>query len=150
MSNRDYPLSKNDFDAIYAKVPRLTVDLILTDHTQGTFMTRRDIDPCKGQWHIPGGTVYFGETLEIAVKRIAQRELGIRVEKIKLSGYIDYPSHYMNNLDSPVSIVFEIINYSGSIRLNKESSRFGWFTKLPKNTHADQDDFLIAHRYLSR
>src|SRR5688572_25826393 len=138
MSDDKHPLSQQEFDSIYSKVPRLTVEIIVKNKANKIYLTKRAIEPCRGQWHLPGGTVRFGERMTDAVKRIAQRELTIQIEKLENKGYIEYPSHYKKGLDSPVGIVFEVINYSGDLTINKESQDSGWFSKVPKNTHADQ------------
>ena len=61
---------------------------------------------------------------------------------------LEYPSHYLTGLDSPVGLVFEVIDYSGDIAANTEASDSGWFTKLPHHMHADQDAFLLEKGYL--
>ena len=139
-ANKDYPLAPEEFNAIYSKVPRLCVEIVIKSD-EGVLLSLRDIEPCKGQWHLPGGTVFFGEKHVNAVGRIARRELSIAITGAKLLGYIDYPSHYENGLDSPVGIAFAV-KYKGDIKPNKESSKIGWFKKLPDNIHADQDKFL--------
>jgi len=83
-----------------------------------------------------------------AVKRIAERELGIHVEELENKGYIEYPSHYENGLDSPVGIVFEVMNYSGDLMINEESQDSSRFSKVPDDMHADQDIFLLDNSYL--
>jgi 8-oxo-dGTP pyrophosphatase MutT (NUDIX family) len=148
MSKNDNPLTQKEFDDIYSKVPRLTVEIIIINDANQIFLTKRSIEPCIGQWHVPGGTVRFGEQLEDAVKRIARRELGITVTTSKNVGYIEYPSHFNNGLDSPVGIVFEVKSYSGEIDPNHESSKYGWHSKLPNKMHADQDVFLLKNGYL--
>jgi ADP-ribose pyrophosphatase YjhB (NUDIX family) len=142
------PLTQEEFDSIYSKVPRLTVEIIIKNDTGEIYLTKRAIEPCKGQWHLPGGTVRFGEPMREAVKRIALRELGVNVDDIKNNGYIEYPSHYLNGLDSPVGIVFEIIKYTGKLKVNEEAINGGWFSKLPVDMHADQDTFLVQNGYL--
>lgn len=148
MSKNGHPLTQEEFDTIYAKVPRLTVEVIVKNGANSIYLTKRAIEPCRGQWHLPGGTVRFGETMTEAVKRIAQRELGIDVEQSKNVGYIEYPSHYKNGLDCPVGIVFEVESHSGTLRPNNESQESGWFTEVPENMHADQDQFLLTNNYL--
>jgi len=150
MSAAEYPLSQKEFDDIYSKVPRLTVEIIIKDKDGSIYLTKRAIEPCKGQWHLPGGTVRFGEPMTEAVKRIAARELGVNVLSTKNKGCIEYPSHYQNGLDSPVGIVFEVINFSGDLRINKEAEDSGWFTHLPNDMHEDQDSFLLTHGYLKQ
>lgn len=143
MSNKvqkDYPFTPEEFHAIYSKVPRLSVEIIIKSD-RGVLLSLRDIEPCKGLWHLPGGTVFFRERLKDAVARVAKRELGINVTKAELLGYIEYPSHYEHGLDSPVGIAFEV-EYTGDIATNKEASKVGWFKQLPPNMHPDQDEFI--------
>jgi len=140
MAKADYPLSQKEYWAIYKKIPRLTVEVVVKSD-KGVLLSLRNIEPCKGLWHLPGGMVFFGERLTEAVARVAKRELGIQVTHTKLLGYIDYPSHYKKGLDSPVGIAFEV-GYTGSIKPNKESSKLEWFKQLPSNMHPDQDEFL--------
>lgn len=144
----NHPLSQQEFDSIYSRVPRLTVEIIVKNHRGEIFLTKRAIEPCKGMWHLPGGTVRFGELMSEAVKRIAARELSVEVEELVNKGYIEYPSHFLHDMDSPVGIVFEVTKFSGDLSVNSESENSGWFTKIPENMHADQDDYLLKHGYL--
>jgi len=136
-----HPLSQKEFWDIYKKVPRLTVEIIIKTN-EGIFLTMRNIEPCKGLWHLPGGTVRFGEKLTASVSRIAKRELGIEVRGTKLLGYVEYPSHYEAGLDSPVGIAFEVTNFEGPLKPNSEAKDYGWFKKLPPVMHREQQDFL--------
>jgi ADP-ribose pyrophosphatase YjhB (NUDIX family) len=92
------PLPKDEFDRIYSKVPRLTVEVLITPEERGVLLALRDVDPCRGMWNLPGGTVRFGARLAEAVTRVAADELEIRVGVDPLLGYIEYPSHYENGL----------------------------------------------------
>lgn len=150
MPSQEHPLSQKEFKSIYSKVPRLTVEVVVKDKSGAIYLTKRAIEPCKGQWHLPGGTVRFGERMLEAVKRIAERELGINVEKAKNIGYIEYPSHFENGLDSPVGIVFEVEDYRGTLKPNNESQQDGWFTQIPQTMHADQDEYLLRNGYLHK
>lgn len=100
------PLPKDEFDRIFTKVPRLTVEILIISEAQGVLLALRDVDPCRGNVNLPGATVRFGEPLVEAAKRVAVGELGISVQVGSLVGYIEYPSHYENGLDSPVGPVF--------------------------------------------
>jgi len=94
--------------------------------------------------------VFLTETVEDVpplVKRIAARELGIEVTGSKNVGYIEYPSHYLHGLDSPVGIVFEVTAFEGALAINAEASNSGWFARLPEGIHEDQDVFLVDNGY---
>ncbi len=144
MSSDKHPLSQQEFETIYSKVPRLTVEIILANE-QGVYLTKRSIEPCRGLWHLPGGTVRFGEPLVEAVKRIAARELGINVSSSELLGYIEYPSHYLKGLDSPVGIAFKVASYEGKVIANVEAEDSDWFSELPEVIHEEQRQFLCQH-----
>lgn len=141
MNNINHPLTEEEFWTIYKKVPRLTVEVLIKSD-KGIYLTERQIEPCRGLWHFPGGTVRFGERLTDAVKRIAHRELGIEVKNAKLIGYIEYPSHFLNGLDSPVGIAFQVIDFSGEIVTNEEASHGGWFLEMPSAMHEEQKEFV--------
>ena len=41
-----HPFTQAEFDAIYARVPRLTVEVVLRG-PRGVFLTRRSAGPCR-------------------------------------------------------------------------------------------------------
>ena len=132
-------LPKAEFDAIYRRVPRLCVEVVIADRQRGVLLALRDIPPNIGAWHIPGGTVLFGESLEQAVKRIAEFELGLDVGVGDLLGYIEYPSHYENGLDSPVGLAFAC---EPAAALDGAPEGCEWFRELPEGLYAEQRAFL--------
>ena len=133
------PLPKDEFDRIFAKVPRLTVEVLIVAEQAGVLLALRDVEPCLGTWNLAGGTVRFGEPLVDAVRRVARDELGLSVWVGPLVGYIEYPSHYENGLDCPVGLVFRA-EPAGASR-----PRGRWFSVLPENMHEEQRRFLIDH-----
>ena len=137
------PLPKDVFDWIFSRVPRLTVEVLISSGGRGVLLGLRDVDPCRGMWNLPGGTVRFGERLVDAVRRVAADELGIRVRVGPLLGYIEYPSHYEHGLDSPVGLVF----CAGPV--DDVQPRGRWFTGLPENMHEEQKQFLLEHAPVS-
>lgn len=139
----DQPLSEAEFSDIYARVPRLTVEVVIQS-SLGILLTRREAGPCAGLWHIPGGTVRFAEPLVIAVRRVAATELGLEVSMGPFLGYIEYPSHYLNGLDSPVGLAF--LTHLEGDRPTTLADGQSWFTALPDPMHSEQRDFLLQHR----
>ena len=143
------PLPEDEFRAIYSKVPRLCVDIIVRNARGAVYLTKRAQQPCQGQWHLPGGTVFFGERLEQTVRRVAKRELSIDVTRSERRGIIEYPSHFENGLDSPVAVVFEAVEYVGEPVHGAEALDGGWYTTLPDPMHQDQDEFLLEAGYVT-
>jgi 8-oxo-dGTP pyrophosphatase MutT (NUDIX family) len=137
-------LPKAEFDAIFSRVPRLSVEVVIHTPERGVLLLLRDIPPNVGAWHIPGGTVLFGERLTDAVKRVARDELGLEVTVGDLLGYIEYPSHYENGLDSPVGLAFETTPVAG-----EPAEGCAWFTKLPDGLYSEQAEFLARRLGMS-
>lgn len=136
-------LAKDEYDAIYSRVPRLCVEIVIADSKRGVLLALRDIPPNEGAWHIPGGTVLFGEPLTAAVKRVARDELGVDVSVGELLGYIEYPSHYENGLDSPVGLAFAAQPADGAVDDERPPRGCGWFSRLPAGLYAEQREFLV-------
>ena len=53
---------------------------------QEVLLIKRNQEPFKGQWGLPGGKVEFGETLAQAAKREAFEETGVTAQVIGLAG----------------------------------------------------------------
>jgi ADP-ribose pyrophosphatase YjhB (NUDIX family) len=123
-------------------VPRLCVEVVIVTEGRGLLLALRDIPPNVGAWHLPGGTVLFGERLVDALARVAADELGLEVRAGELLGYIEYPSHYENGLDSPVGLAF-LAEPLGELG-DPPPAGCGWFERLPRGLYAEQRAFLIA------
>jgi ADP-ribose pyrophosphatase YjhB (NUDIX family) len=61
----------------YGVIP--TFDLILHG-PRGVLMVRRRISPYEGAWALPGLRILKGETIEDCLRRIAEDEVGIKIE----------------------------------------------------------------------
>jgi 8-oxo-dGTP diphosphatase len=140
-------LPKAEFDAIFSRVPRLCVEVVICTAERGVLLMLRDIPPNIGAWHIPGGTVMFGERLTDAVRRVARDELRMDVTVGDLLGYIEYPSHYENGLDSPVGLAFRTMPAAGVPGDPPEGC--AWFESLPTGLYAEQAEFLARRLGLS-
>ena len=143
------PLPQAEYEAIYLRVPRLTVELVITSSDR-ILLARRQTGPCAGLWYIPGGTVRFGEPLTDAVHRVASQELGVEVIIDGLLGYIEYPSHLARGLDWPVGIAFGLHMAPPSAgRFHGGDDLVAWFTSLPDEMHDEQKEFLRIHDLVS-
>lgn len=136
-----------EFKSIYSRVPRLCVEVVIKTK-DGIVLTKRDIPPAKGQWHIPGGTVLMGERLEDAVKRLAEEELGVKVEIERLLGVIEYS--FKNYFSQPIGIAYLTKITSGQLSSGRNTKALGQFKIIPKNTIKAQKDLLCAKLRLSQ
>lgn len=142
------PLTDAEFKDIYAKVPRLNVEVIIKT-AGGIVLAKRDIAPWKGYWHIPGGTVYMGETPEDAAKRVVLDEAGVVVAIDQLLGTIVYPTiREQNGLGWPVGVAYLAHVLSGDLRGSDRGKDIAEFTSLPKSIVPEHAVFLRQHNLI--
>ncbi|KAF5412049.1 MAG: ADP-ribose pyrophosphatase [Candidatus Methanocomedens sp.] len=70
--------------------PLLTVDILIVQSGK-LVLIRRKNPPFQGQWALPGGFVYVGETVEEAAVREAHEETGLNVDLKGLVGVFSNP-----------------------------------------------------------
>src|SRR3989338_6780775 len=142
MQDTKYPLTPEEFKSIYSKVPRFCVEVIV-ETDEGIILTKRSIEPGIGQWHIPGGTVFFGESVEDAVRSVAKNELGIEVDIKGMIGVIEYPHlHKDGYFGWPFGLAILTRIKSGEIRGSEQGEEVKAFKEFPENTIKDQKIFL--------
>lgn len=139
----NYPrLTNEEFAAIYHKVPRAAVDIVVQT-SKGIVLTKRAIPPFVGMWHICGGTILFMEPINHAIDRIVLDELGVKVKMIRPLGFIEYFNddgrHTISN-----AFLAEIIE--GELRGGEQGQEFAIFSKLPDNCIPEQKAFLVKNR----
>ncbi len=137
------PLPEAEYRAIFQKVPRLTVEVVICSEL-GVLLARRVGGPCDGLWSLPGGTVRFAEPLVAAVHRVALDEINADVVIDEFQGYIEYPSHTRQGIDSPVGLAFRT-HLLPDETLTTVQGRLDWFRQLPDEMHDEQRAFLRAH-----
>jgi len=127
-------LSDQQYQDIYSKVPRLCVDLFVMKPQPrgGIILTKRNIEPHKGLWHMPGGGIRKGESIKTAIARIAKQELGIEVEVYsRLIGTLEFRHEnipYWYKTRHSISLVYMVFPKT-SINHKKYNSKL--FSVLP-------------------
>ncbi|HYD35399.1 MAG TPA: NUDIX domain-containing protein [Vitreimonas sp.] len=136
--SRSFPFTADEFKHIYSQVPRLTVEVVVMT-TQGVILTWREESSWQNSWHIPGGTVYYQETLHDAVHRIAGEELGVEVEIEEQIGYIEYPSEEKERgFGWSVGIAFQCRLADEAELPNLLSDKLNTFFELPSTIIEEQ------------
>lgn len=117
-------------------MPILCVDIIISNDKGEYLLIKRANQPLKGQWWVPGGRVLKGEVLEDAVKRKVKEELGIHIKVLGPAGYYEeqYKRNHFNVASGlhALSIIFHAEPVNLNIKLDKQSTSWGFFKKLPK------------------
>jgi len=78
-------------------------------------LLKRDIEPQKGKWVIPGGYVDRGENVETAAIRETEEECGLKIQIRNLQGVYSYKGQI------PVVIVYVVDHLSGDLIAGDES-----------------------------
>lgn len=141
--NRVFPFSYKLFKEIYSQVPRICVDLVIQDQEGRFVLLKRQVkDSNFGQWHFPGGTVYFREPIEKAVLRIAKDETGLDVAIEGLVGFLEYLEEVRDGQDFH-SISLAVV-CSPQQSLEKTSNLYQIFSSIPENMVPEQEKFLAG------
>lgn len=131
-----------EFKNIYSRVPRLCVEIIVKTKG-GVVLTKRGIVPYEGFWHIPGGTVLYGESVSEAVKRIAIEEVGIEIKIQKLINIIEYPSERKKRgYGQSIGIAFLCKVKSGKIPKVRNGEEIRKFKRMPRKMIPEQKEFI--------
>lgn len=72
------PIPSEEWRTIVSNVPLVSVDLLI-EFEDEILLGKRENDPAKGEWFVPGGVVRKNETRVEAVNRVAEEELGQNV-----------------------------------------------------------------------
>lgn len=72
----------------YPKTPLAGVGAVVVGR-KGVLLVRREKDPGRGLWSIPGGVIELGETHRAATEREILEETGIDIDLHELLGVID-------------------------------------------------------------
>ena len=131
-------LTEKEFINIYERVPRFCVE-VLVQTKDGILLTKRNISPCKGYWHFPGGTVYLGETFHKAVKRIAKEELNLDVNVIESVGEMQFIHNYKQKGQGHIVSIAFIVKAKdlNNIKLDRQGSDIifcKFQSDIPKHT----------------
>lgn len=94
-------------------------------------LVRRKNPPNRGRWTVPGGLVELGESVEEAARREVKEELGVRAEVERL---FDVTTYVELDESGKVRYHYVLVDYimrppEGRLRLNSESSAYGWFAR---------------------
>lgn len=73
------------------KIPSITADIFIFDDDFNFILIKRENDPFKDYWALPGGFVEYGESVETAAIREAKEETSIDIELLDLVNVYSQP-----------------------------------------------------------
>jgi len=87
--------------------PVVAVGAIVMDKGS-ILLVKRNTDPARGQWSLPGGRVELGETLREALVREVREETGIDVD---VDGLIGTAERVVRDDDGEIAFHYVILDY---------------------------------------
>jgi 8-oxo-dGTP diphosphatase len=133
--------------------PKLTVDGILVEEKR-LLLIKRNHDPFKDEWALPGGFVEYGETTEDAIIREMKEETGLITKVCTLSGVYSDPKR--DPRGHTVSIVYIVKKDGGTLEGGDDAAeaRFFALEQLPSlafdHHQIIKDAFRRNHDVLSK
>lgn len=79
-------ISKEEYEHVLDLVPIICVDLVIMNDNGEVLVVKRQNEPGKGEWWIPGGRLLKNESIEECARRKAKEELGLDLEPIEVLG----------------------------------------------------------------
>lgn len=139
-------LSDKDYNFIYSSVPRICIDVLIKNERGEVLLTKRNIEPYKDHWHMPGGRIQFRETIKDAYNRIIKNELGIEFTNesdLPMIGVMEFLEEVQDgNKRHSISIVYQALS------INEEFNDGTFFTELPEPIIPMHRDFIINKKLL--
>lgn len=117
MKVHDEYIPEERFKSFLQIMPQVSVEL-LVERNQEVLLVKRENEPAKGEWFIPGARLYKGETFKQAVSRIARKELSIEVELIDRLGVYN---HFWESGDLPDVKQTHTVNIVHHVRPNDKN-----------------------------
>lgn len=119
----------NDFKQLVTTAPLFAIDLVVINENNQLLVGERKNAPAKGFWFVPGGRVFKNESLDAAIERISQSELGLTLKRHQLS-FIGLYDHFYDDSFFDENTATHYINATHWIRINVDQ------LNLPDEQHS--------------
>lgn len=129
-------------------VPRAAVDILVKNQKSEIVLTKRNIPPEKGLWHIPGSYIIKDERIMDCIERIAKDELGIKIsgKGTRLLGVFE--DMVADPRGHTIDIVYEIqIKGEPHLKPTTEAQEIKFFKKLPSDIGFNHQETLNTLGY---
>jgi colanic acid biosynthesis protein WcaH len=146
-------IDDDTFAVVVRNAPLVSIDLILRDPERRVFVARRNNEPAKGMFFVPGGVIRKNETLDAAFRRILAIETGLAGERSEarlMGGYEHFYS--TNRYGHPaygthyVVLAHEVaFTQRPDIRLDTQHSEFRWMSDAEVLTSAEVHENTKAY-----
>lgn len=109
-------------DRIFFRNPKVVVTALIEERGR-VLLVRRDIEPGRGLWGLPGGFVDWNEHPEAAMVRECREEVHVRVEPVELIAV----QHVVREDEGIVILPYRARLVDGEPVAGDEVQQVGWF-----------------------
>src|SRR2546426_11961976 len=116
-------------------------------------LVKRNNEPNKGKWALPGGVVKVGERVEDAARREEKEGVGL---EIRLEGLLDVLDDIHYDGKGRVLYHYVLVSYlassqGGKVKLNGDAEEYEWFSPTElRSIFATDNTKKVVQRYLDR
>ncbi len=128
----------DEFDFIFRRANCFCLDVVIVKN-DGIFFVKREIEPFKDKWTLPGCIVRFKEPIDEAFDRLLLDELGVKCVEKKLLGCIQHLDD--GPWRSSVSLAF-LTKYKGKLRGSAQGRDFAFLDKFGEDVQPFQAEFF--------
>ncbi len=114
-------ISQDLYNEIISLIPIVCVDVAIVYDNKVLLIKRRG-EPAKGEWWLPGGRLYRGETLEDCASRKAKEETGL---DCVVGPMIHYASTDFGTVHS-VNFVYLLFTSDNNVKLDDTCEGYDW------------------------
>lgn len=128
-------INKKLYKKIQEVIPICCVDILILNKKNEFLLLKRNNEPARGLWWIPGGRILKGELIEKAAIRKAEEETGLKVKIKKLIGVKEtiFKKGVFGKNVHTVNITFLAYANNNEVKMDNQNSEYKWFKKIDKS-----------------
>jgi len=124
-----------EYRRFLSTMPIVCVDCLVVNDRGEFLLLKRENEPLRGEYWLPGGRVHKGERLIDAVHRKMREEIGVDVDIVENVGFYEFlHERTQENAEGGVhsiSFLYLVKPKSYDIKLDSQSSAWDWFKEIP-------------------
>lgn len=129
-------IEQEKYNFILSNIPIVCVDPVIY-YKDSVLLVKRNTDPAKGQWWLPGGRVYFGENLVDASLRKAEQETGLfcKVKKFLTFGETKFEVGPLGEPIHTINFCYLLEAENKNVKLDSYHDEYIWVNHVPDGLH---------------
>ena len=122
-----------DYQKIIKSIPIFCLDFLISSNDK-ILLLKRNQEPLKGEYWVPGGRLYFKENIDKAAERILKREIGRSFNNKSIIGFANYQFQKLPKsraLHTPTLLLEISLKNQFDPILDDSHNNFVWSNKIP-------------------